>query len=293
MKINKLEIMPEKRKNYFENNIKDKSQNNDVKKVLNNNCSPYGHYHMKIPKIEIISCVNTAQKNNNFDFNNNQNSQNYSQSEYKKNNQNIIESNKPGNRININSVNQNNLYKNYFENPYQNKVNLTNYNSPIYHPNQPMNNNFIKSVNFVQNNANNNINYQFDNNINNNIAHCNNNLIINNYIGMNNMNNNINNNYNRKYNIYLNNENNKLKEYNNNKDIYHDIDINNIYNKSIMNYQTSTINNNTIINNNNNNLNNNGYQKQENKCKVIKIYNNAHSDKVVDRVIKLNPKNNS
>ena len=323
IKINNLEITPEKRKNYFLNKENNQPENNYKNQNSNNINSPYEHYQMKIPKCDINECVNTANKNINVEYNKIIN-QNYPQSEYQKKTQKYFDINNPISQNNINNINQNNLYQNYFGNFYQNQNQIT--YTPRNYPKQDIryypininnNQNIINNninINMVSNNVNKGLQ---NNNLNtlNNIISPNYNIYIDNINNTpkNNLYNNINNNIinNNNYNNETNNNNitpNLNKNVNNQYINSNNININQIYNN---NYQNNNINYqimnspNKAINNNINNYNlmnkynytepnsyynTNGIQNQQN-CKIIKIIKNPNNDEHNDNPMILIPKN--
>ena len=234
LKINNLEITPEKRKNYFLNDKKNLGENNNNRQITNkNNCQNY------YPKTENLNKA-----------------------------QNILINNNDNNYVAKKNLNQNNLYANYFGNYYQNQYNQATY-SPKREPNNKnYNANTLNRKNLLFNNNNklyspahknvNNIKYidinnfynneitanQFINNYNNNINNINNN-------NMNNFNNNMNNTNTIKNFSNLNNNINNTNNINNNKIVYN-------INNNIGN--TNNLINNKINyynNNNNNNMNTN------------------------------------
>ena len=321
-KINNLDITAEKRKNYFLNE-KNTQQNNPY-----DSNSPYGHYPMKMPKCDIKECVNTANKNIKVEYNNLIN-QNYPQSEYQKEHQKYFDINSPNSQRNINNINQNNLYKNYFGNFYQNQniysprnyPKLDKRNNPIdnYNSQNNINNNYniqnydlnkrvnnnpnITLNNMINSNYNNNYIYNINNTPKNNLYNNNNNIInnnneINNDKIMKNLNDNNYNNYKNNYNINNNIYKNNYQNQNNN--IYKVMNIPNIaINNNINNYNNNinynNYNNYNLINHNNTDSNiyyNNGIQNQPN-CKLIKILKKPSGVNQVDKVTKLSPKNNN
>ena len=163
------EEFPSEEKN--KNNVDNKVNNNKVPSQKCNiepelNCfnTPYKYNQIKIPKIEIQESINNAQKDINsntiekykkFINKKNNNQIYYPQTEYQNNQQNIINKN-------INKINQNNLFQNYFgkiDNEQNNKKNffindsnklesnqinksiINNYNLNKYKDNMNVNNN--------------------------------------------------------------------------------------------------------------------------------------------------------
>ena len=255
-KINNLELKPEKRNNYFLNNTNNNENNNSpyfgVQPNSNDNNSSYKNYQMKVPKCDINTCVNTANKNINIEYNKlNKNFGYYPQTEYQ---------NKSPIINNFKKINQNNLFQNYYHSIYpnqNNQINNNNFPNNQFCPNNNVLGNNLNNNLMINNNTNNafNNNNNMNNNINNNIQNYNN-KFLNNNINNNNINNNVHNNLN-----YINNNHN-----------------NNYYLKFVNTNNNSNLNNN--INNHIkaesnplfiNNINNNNNQNQQ-TCKVIKLF---------------------
>ena len=294
LKINNLEITPEKRKNYFLNDKKNSGEIIKDKQITNkNNCQNY------YPRTENLNKV-----------------------------QNILINNNENNYAAKNNINQNNLYANYFGNYYQNQYNQATY-SPRREPNNKnYNANTLNRKNLLFNNNNklyspahknvNNIKYidinnfynneitanQFINNYNNNINNINKNIDkansnMNNFNNFNNMNNNkaiknfsnLNNNINNINNINNNkivyninnnmgntnnNINNKINYYKNNNNNNMNINkMNHYITGGVMNNGNININNQNYIYNNQNIMNNNIKTKQVNNN--MNNFNNNNS----------------
>ena len=237
LKINNMEITPEKRKNYFLNNKKNSGENNNNKQITNKN-----------------NCQN-----------------NYPKTENLNKAQNILINNNNNNYPTKKNINQNNLYANYFGNYYQNQYNQATYSPKREQNNKNYNSNTLNRKNLLFSNNNklyspvhknvNDIKYidinnyynneitanQFINNYNNNI----NNITNNDMNNFNNFNNNMNNTNTIKNFINLNNNINNTNNINNNKIVYNINNNmgntnNNINNK--INYYNNNINNNMNIN---------------------------------------------
>ena len=256
-KINFKESSIEKKKNNsnYTNNNKKTSPNFNTDQKSNYTNTPYKHDQVKIPKIEISACVNTAKKETDdlSRYNKFLNKNYFPQTENQNKQQNFYKNlNSQENQKNINNINQNNLYQNYFENIY-NQQNQQITNSPFknqYYLNQVIPTN-VKNNNLVGNDNINNKNMS-NNNLKLKVIHIDNTIKYNN-INNNNIYNNINNNLNNNYN-YFNIINNNINMTNfNNFNLNNNIN-SNIESNSNINYKVNKNYNNSNFNNNINNI---------------------------------------